>query len=288
MKTVLVTGASTGIGEDAALTLAREGYRVIAGVRRTEDGEALKVKSKENLEYQILDVTNPDQIVNIAEYLKKNGGLDVLINNAGIAVAGPLEFISMDQMRKQFEVNVFGLLAVTQACLGMLRESKGRVVNVGSISGKLASPFVGPYAASKFAVEAMSDSLRMELQEWGIQVSLIEPGPIKTPIWEKSKANSEADFQKLGPIALELYGSRLKSMIKMAEKLSKISIPVENVSRAILHAVMSSSPKTRYVVGTNARIQGVLARFIPDRLRDKMILSQLKTRGPVKESLTKT
>jgi NAD(P)-dependent dehydrogenase (short-subunit alcohol dehydrogenase family) len=176
MRTALVTGASSGIGRACALRLVSSGWRVLAGVRRSGD-------APKGTQEVLLDVTNPEHVHAVAERVDELHGL---VNNAGIAVAVPLEFIPLDELRRQFEVNVFGQVAVTQALLPQLRRSKGRIVFVGSIAGKSALPFLGPYAASKHALEAIADSLRVELQPFGVGVSIVEPGTIKTPIWTKS------------------------------------------------------------------------------------------------------
>jgi NAD(P)-dependent dehydrogenase (short-subunit alcohol dehydrogenase family) len=190
---VLVTGASTGIGQACASRLVREGCRVFAGVRRAEDGERLSAAEPERLQWLLLDVTDAAQIAAAAEAVSRQvgeHGLAGLVNNAGIAIGGPLEFVTPDALRRQFEVNVIGLHAVTAAFLPLLRRGNGRIVHMGSISGRIASPFIGPYTASKHAVEGLTDSLRLELAPEGIHVSVIEPGQVRTPIWDKAVATS--------------------------------------------------------------------------------------------------
>ncbi|HRI88446.1 MAG TPA: SDR family NAD(P)-dependent oxidoreductase, partial [Candidatus Hydrogenedentes bacterium] len=205
---VVVTGASTGIGAACALYLDRIGFRVFAGVRKESDGEALRSKASSRLSTLLLDVTDGESIAaardTVAEVVGDDG-LAGLVNNAGISVNAPLEFIPLDKLRLQLEVNVVGQIAVTQAFLEMLRVAKGRVVNIGSTSGRLSIPMGGPYCASKFAMEALSDSLRMELLPWGIEVSLVQPGAIDTPIWEKSLAAGDALLESLPARMMELY-----------------------------------------------------------------------------------
>ena len=209
-KSVLITGASTGIGEDAALHLDRLGFNVFAGVRKEKDADALRQKASDRLHPLIIDVKDSDSIAAaIAEIEKvvEGTGLDGLINNAGIVVSGPLEFIPLDAAREQFEVNVIGQIAVTQACMPMLRKATGgRIINIGSIAAIVPKPFAGLYAASKAAMEALTDSLRMELAQWGIEVIIIEPGSIATPIWEKSTSTAMWLLNQMPPAAFDHYG----------------------------------------------------------------------------------
>jgi NAD(P)-dependent dehydrogenase (short-subunit alcohol dehydrogenase family) len=191
LPAVLVTGASSGIGQACATRLVREGCRVFAGVRRAEDGERLLAQCPEWLDWLILDVTNAGQIAAAAETVQRavgDQGLAGLINNAGIAIGGPLEYVPAELLRRQLEVNVVGLHAVTVAMLPMVRRATGRIIHVGSISGRISSPLIGPYTASKHAVEGLTDSLRLELAPEGIHVAVIEPGQVRTPIWDKGVA----------------------------------------------------------------------------------------------------
>src|ERR1700730_7250159 len=200
-RAVVVTGASTGIGRATALHLDRLGFRVFAGVRREADAEELKKAATQRLSTLLIDVTDGDGVRAAAERVEQESpeGLAGLVNNAGIAVGGPLEFVPIDAVRYQFEVNVIGMVAVTQALLPSLRKGHGRIVNIGSVGGRTAAPFVGPYAASKHAVEAFTESLRQELRPWGIWVAVIEPGAIATPIWEKGKQGADQLVEILPP-----------------------------------------------------------------------------------------
>jgi NAD(P)-dependent dehydrogenase (short-subunit alcohol dehydrogenase family) len=198
-------------------------------------------------------------------------GLSGLVNNAGIAVSGPLEFLPLDDLRHQLEVNVVGQVAVTQAMLPMLREGDGRIVFMGSIAGRMAMPFLGPYAASKFALEALTDSLRVELQPWGLHVAIVEPGSIATPIWAKSKAAVDGLTARLPPDAGQRYGAAMGALIKIAASAANRGIPADVVAQAVAHALTSDRPRTRYVIGTDARIRARVAPFLPDRLRDLLI-----------------
>jgi NAD(P)-dependent dehydrogenase (short-subunit alcohol dehydrogenase family) len=224
----------------------------------------------------LLDVTDADSIAEAARRLRDQpggGALSGLVNNAGIAVAGPLEFVSPERLRQQFEVNVVGVLALTQALLPLLRIGPGRIVNISSVSGRLASPFVGPYCASKFALEALSDSLRVELNPWRIPVSVVEPGVINTPIWQKSLAANASIMDGMPAASRELYGREVAAMQQFAR--SAKGLEPEAVARVVLRALTAARPKTRYVVGTDARV-GVLLSRLPDRVRDWLLLTRLR------------
>lgn len=272
---VVVTGASTGIGAACALHLAALGFRVFAGIRKREDGEALRARAPERLTPLILDVTDADSIAAAAGVLRDETGeigLVGLVNNAGIVVPGPLEFLPIDKLRRQLEVNLIGQVAVTQAMLPLLRKAKGRIVNMGSISGLLAAPFTGPYAMSKFALEAYSDALRMELAPWGIRVSLIEPGSIKTPIWNKSKESGENIYDDLDEDGRRLYEKQLFVLREQSVKVGSHGLPPEAVARTVAHALTARRPRTRYTIGLDSKALRVMARWLPDRLRDAIIL----------------
>ena len=281
-RAVLITGASTGIGEACALALDRAGFRVFAGVRREADADALRQQASGRLEPVMLDVTDDASIAAAAKTIAAAAGaagLAGVVNNAGISVAGPLEFVPLDDVRRQLEVNVIGQLAVTQAFLPMIRAGRGRIVFIGSISGKLSTPFVGPYSASKFALEALADALRVELRPWRIPVSLVEPGSIATPIWEKGLAAADEMERRLPEQAHALYGDAIEAVREMAKKTASRGIPASRVARAVVHALTSSRPKTRYPVGVDARIQAALAGVVPDGLRDVVIEQQMGLRG---------
>jgi NAD(P)-dependent dehydrogenase (short-subunit alcohol dehydrogenase family) len=256
-KSVLVTGASSGIGADCAERLARAGWKVFAGVR--EHGAA-----PAGTEELLLDVTDPAQIEAAAAAVGER--LDGLVDNAGIAIAAPLEHLPLEELRRQLEVNVVGQLAVAQAVLPALRAAKGRIVIVGSIAGTSALPFLGPYAISKFALEAMADALRVELAPDGIHVSLIRPGTIATPIWSKPQPLADT----LPEEGLKRYGARLESLRKFAAARAANAAPVESVSKAIEDALTSEAPRPRYLVGRDAHIRAAV-ELLPDRLRDRVV-----------------
>jgi NAD(P)-dependent dehydrogenase (short-subunit alcohol dehydrogenase family) len=269
---VVITGASSGIGEACALRLDELGYRVFAGVRRAEDAERLAQATSERLEPVILDVTDPEAIQAAARRVAEALGTEPLvglINNAGIAVGGPLEFVPRAELRKQLEVNVVGPVARAQAFLPLLRRGSGRIVQMGSVSGRFASPFLGPYSASKFALEALSDALRVELRPWGIHVSIIEPGVIATPIWKKSLAAADETMTEMPPALEELYGEMLGAVRGEVEGLH--GIPAARVADAVVHALTAARPRPRYhVVGPSARLRLALA-YLPTRLRDWIV-----------------
>ena len=272
--TVAITGCSTGIGEACALWLDRAGWRVFAGVRREEDGARLASRASARLTPVIIDVTDAESIARAADTVRAGlagGGLAGLVNNAGIAIAAPLEHIPIEEFRRQLDVNVVGQLAVTQAFLPLLRAEAGRVVLIGSIAGRLTVPFLGPYSASKFALEAMADALRVELQPWSMHVSLVEPGSIATPIWNKGTAHAERMQAQIGPAVTGQYGPALEAIRQAAAASARRGIPAEAVAKVVEHALTSPSPKTRYLVGADARQRAWLAKLAPDRLRDALL-----------------
>jgi NAD(P)-dependent dehydrogenase (short-subunit alcohol dehydrogenase family) len=255
-RTALVTGTSSGIGAACATRLARSGWRVLAGVRSPGD-------APEGTEEVLLDVTDAAQIAAAAEGVDELHGL---VNNAGIAIAMPLEFVPPEELRRQLEVNVVGQIAVTQAFVPALRRARGRVVFVGSIAGRSALPFLGPYAASKHALEAVADSLRVELRPWAIGVTIVQPGTIRTPIWEKGAR--KADELVTGRVG-ELYGDRIAAFRRFAAKRGAAGAPAELVAEAIESALTAERPRTRVLVGRDARIRAGLER-LPDRARDRL------------------
>lgn len=259
MRTALVTGASSGIGKACALRLVSSGWRVLAGVRRSGD-------APKGTQEVLLDVTSPDHVHAVAERVDELHGL---VNNAGIALSVPLEFIPLDELRRQFEVNVFGQVAVTQALLPHLRRTRGRIVFVGSIAGKSALPFLGPYAASKHALEAIADSLRVELQPFGVGVSIVEPGSIKTPIWTKSAEVAEEIHQRLPPALAELYGARIAAFRRAALKRGAGGLAADEVAKKVETALECDRPSARVLVGRDAKLRARV-EHLPDRVRDRV------------------
>lgn len=276
MRTVLVTGASTGIGRATALRLDADGWRVFAGVRDPADGESLRQAAAGSLEPVTLDVTEPEQIAAAAGLIGREtgGGLDGLVNNAGVAIPGPLETVPLEDFRRQIEVNLTAYVAVSQAMLPLIRQAEGRLVFLSSIGGRIAFPFGGPYHASKFATEAIGDVFRQELRPWGIRVAIIEPGSIDTPIWERGKRTGE-EIEAKAPRTNLLYGAALDKFKKVIEDTAERGIPPEKVANAIAHALEASRPKTRYLVGLDAKVQARIKPLIPTRVFDRIVARQL-------------
>jgi NAD(P)-dependent dehydrogenase (short-subunit alcohol dehydrogenase family) len=248
---------------------------VFASVRRLDDAAGISGASP-----VILDVESADSIRAAADQVAASlggGALLGLVNNAGIAVAGPLEFLEMRDLRRQFEVNVFGQVAVTQAFLPLLRRGKdGRIVNMSSISGRITAPLLGPYSMSKFALEAFSDALRRELAPFGLSVSVVEPGAIKTPIWGKGAGSFEERGERMPALARELYGSRIDALRNRAEEMGARGAAPEKVAEAVHHALTARRPKTRYLVGGDAKVTAKLAWLLPDRALDQLIRRNLR------------
>ncbi|HTY17382.1 MAG TPA: SDR family oxidoreductase [Myxococcota bacterium] len=271
---VVVTGASTGIGRTTALGLDREGYRVFAGVRRAQDADTLKADASPRLTPLSLDVTDAasrEAAVRRVAEAAGGEGLHGLVNNAGIVVASPVEFLDLGALRRQLEVNVVGLVAVTQAFLPLLRAARGRIVHIGSSSGYIAAPLMAPYSASKYAVEAIADAMRRELAGSGVAVSLVEPGAIATPIWDKGVEMGDELVRTLPPQAIDFYGERIERLRAYARKAPAQAIPPERVAEAVRHALAAPRPRTRYRVGADARSGWWLSRLLPDRAMDWLL-----------------
>lgn len=274
---VLVTGSSTGIGRACALELERAGFSVFAAVRKPEDGEALQAAGGSRIKPLILDVTDAATITAAVERIGEltSGRLAGLVNNAGVAVPGPVETIPIDDFRRQFEVNVIGQVAVTQACLAMIRAARGRVVLISSIGGRVALPYVFAYSSSKHALEGIGDSLRQEMKRFGVEVSIIEPGAVATPIWTKGQQEAPAIRAAMDPPMRELYGDQLDALRRASEKADAGGVPPEQVAATVLEALTAKRPRTRYPVGTDAKVQSRLRRLLPDRVFDRLIAREL-------------
>src|SRR3954451_3702600 len=264
MPTVLVTGASTGIGRATALALAPT-HTVLAGVRRLEDAPPGTTALQ-------LDVTNPEHVAALRDIPQ----LDALVNNAGIAVTSPLEYLPLDELRRQLEVNVIGQLAVIQAVMTQLRAARGRIVNVSSIGGRMALPLYGPYSASKFALEALSDALRREQRD--ITVIVVEPGAVATPIWERGIATADAIWNAVPEDGHQRYVRLVTSLPDRAKELGTTGLPVENAPAVIINALTTAKPRPRYVIGRQAKIQAAVGRFLPDRASDALLARLLNNR----------
>jgi NAD(P)-dependent dehydrogenase (short-subunit alcohol dehydrogenase family) len=254
---VLVTGGSTGIGRATAERLRDRGWLVHASVR--SPGEA-----PEGTTEIVFDVTDAEAIGRAATRIDE---LDALVDNAGIAIAAPLEFLPPDELTRQLDVNVVGQLRVLQVFLPKLRRSQGRIVLMGSIGGKSALPFLGAYAMSKFALEAMADALRLEVAPFGVHVSIVEPGTIATPIWTKP----QRAVNEFPPEAVALYGERVEQFRRLAAERAGKAVPPDEVAKAVEHALTAAKPKTRYLVGPDAKRRARVEK-LPDRLRDTLLL----------------
>ena len=270
----MVTGASTGIGRATALHLDELGFSVHAGVRKPADAERLAADASERFSVVIVDVTDSASIATAVAAVERaagGSGLAGLVNNAGIAVPGPLEFLPIEDFRRQIEVNLTGHVAVTQAFLPQLRTAKGRIVNVTSIGGLIAFPFMGAYHASKFALEAVTDALRRELRPWGIHVAAIEPGSVATDIWERGQKQADEIRESMPAEGERLYGVALDDYQTVLDKTAERGIEPRKVAQAIEHALTSRRPKTRYLVGTDASIQARIEKLLPDRVFDAIV-----------------
>jgi NAD(P)-dependent dehydrogenase (short-subunit alcohol dehydrogenase family) len=265
---VLVTGASTGIGEATVLHLKALGFDSIGAVRKDEDAERLEARGVRTVR---IDVTDAAQIAAARDELG-DAPLAGLVNNAGIAVAAPLEFLPVDRLREQLEINLIGQMAVTQAFLPALRSARGRIVMVGSIGGRVALPLASPYNASKFGLEGLSDSLRRELRSHGVDVVVVEPGGVKTPIWGKAEALADDMLEDVPPEAERLYGRLIEAMRAGTKKIAtETGSEPSAVAEVIGEALTADRPRTRYLVGRDAKLRAAMSRVLPDRVMDRMI-----------------
>jgi NAD(P)-dependent dehydrogenase (short-subunit alcohol dehydrogenase family) len=275
---IIVTGASSGIGQTTVLALAREGWYVFGGVRGARDVANLAALAGAVglgglIQPILLDVTDSAQLTAaqelVAMTLRARGlRLSGLINNAGVAVGGPIEEVPLARLREIMAVNVVGVVAVTQAFLPLLRAGRGRIVNISSVSGRIAAPFLGPYAASKFALEALSDALRVELLPWAMHVILIEPGPISTPIWAKTTAAALAD--RIGLDADSPYAAVIPRVQAAIERSARRGMPAERVAEVIIAALTTRRPRARYLLTQRPVLFAALVRLVPDRVRDSL------------------
>ncbi|OLF16496.1 SDR family NAD(P)-dependent oxidoreductase [Actinophytocola xanthii] len=283
----VVTGASTGIGAATARELARRGFHVLAGVRRDADAEALRA---ERIEPVRLDVTSEADVAALAERVAGDPGrrpLRALVNNAGIAVNAPVEALPVAQWRRQFEVNVFGQIATTQALLPALLASSGRVVNISSIGGRVALPAYGAYAGSKFALEAVSDALRREVAGLGVTVVVVEPGAVVTEMAGRGVATAESLAAAMTGEQHQRYDALMGAVTNQARSWARDGVPAEQAARVVAEAVTSPRPRTRYTVGRDAAILARLARLLPDRLLDRVVHRSLRPHYAARRPVTR-
>ena len=277
-RAVVITGASSGIGRATANLLAERGFRVFAGVRKALDAESLRAESHGRVFPVQIDVTEPATITAAAEAIQislGDRGLHGLVNNAGIATPAPVEYMSADVLRRQFEVNVFGQISVTQAFLPLIRRARGRIVNVGSVGSHIALPFGGALCGSKGAFTLLSDALRLELRPYGVHVCLIEPGAISTPAVDKTLGDVEAVIRSLPPEGAARYGAKLREFMRRGHERETKGSPPEVVAEAIHHALTARRPRLRYPVGADARVLVTLPRVLPERALDQVRLRAL-------------
>jgi NAD(P)-dependent dehydrogenase (short-subunit alcohol dehydrogenase family) len=274
MRSVLITGASTGIGRATALRLAAREWRVFAGVRKEEDAESLRAEASGRLEPLMLDVTEPAQIAAAAERIGTETvetGLHGLVNNAGIAVPGPLETLPIADFERQIQVNLTAQVAVTQAMLPLVRKARGRIVFVTSIGGRMALPIFGPYHAAKFGLEAVGDVFRQELRPFGVDVAVIEPGSVATPIWDRGQAEADSFLAGASAEQKRLYAEMTEAVREAARRTAARGIAPEKVAARIEHALGARRPRSRYLVGADARGQALAKKLLPDRAVDWLI-----------------
>jgi NAD(P)-dependent dehydrogenase (short-subunit alcohol dehydrogenase family) len=277
-RTVLITGCSTGIGRATALKLAERGFSVFGGVRSEQHADELKSLNGA-VTPVILDVTREEDIARVVDTLRGTGssGLWGLVNNAGVGLPAAVEFTSRDDLLRLFEVNTIAPLRLMQACLPLLRQTRGRIVNVTSMNGVLALPMVGGYSASKFALEALSDTLRIELRPWGVSVSTVRPGQIRTPIFNKAGEDLVTRIAAISPDLLSGY----ETMYARGEFFNSRGVnsptPPEAVARAIHHALTARFPRSHYHVGVDAHLMKTMRSWLPGRIRDRLIARVMGT-----------
>ena len=272
-KSVVITGTSTGIGRACAERMAAAGWTVYAGVRKDADADDVQRSITGDVRPVIIDVTNGDHITALVARLRDDlgaNGLDGLVNNAGVAEGGPIEAVTESDWRWHFDVNVFGVVNLTRECLPLLLASRGRVVNVASIAGRISAPMMAPYAAGKHAVEAISEALRFEVEDLGMHVSCVEPGEIESAIWSKADEQLSRIEGTLSPDVKARYARHLDMLYGFVADGAKRGIPASKVANAVHHALTASRPKHRYLVGPDAKMVGVVSR-LPDRMRQRML-----------------
>lgn len=265
MPSVLITGAGRGIGEAIALRLAGAGWTVLAGVRNDSSGDRLAVQD-DRIAPVLLDITNEAHVAALPDRLPDR--LDALVNNAGTGVLGPVEAVSIPEFRRQFEVNLFGQVAVTQAVLPQIRAASGRIVFVSSTGGRAPVPMEGAYCASKFALEGLADVLRVELRPWHIDVSVVEPGPTDTGPWREIQSMLDAMEQGMSTTHRELYAQHISGMRKLVRTLQTRTAPPDVVARVVEQALTARRPRARYVAGAQAKAMVTMNAVLPTRLND--------------------
>lgn len=277
---VVVTGASSGIGAATARELSKRGYHVLAGVRRQEDAEAIRAA---NLEPVMLDITNDADVVRLLKRVAEDPErrpLRALVNNAGIQINAPVETLPLAEWRRLFDVNLFGHVAMTQALLPALIESRGAIVNITSVGGKVSMATYGPYAGTKFALEAVSDALRREVAPLGVKVIVVEPGAVTTDMLGGVAVTGERITQTMSVEQRGRYAMLMHSIISQTQAAAPTGVPAERVGRVIADAIADRRPRARYTVGRDAAIVVLLVRFLSDRMLDSLLARSLKSHLP--------
>jgi NAD(P)-dependent dehydrogenase (short-subunit alcohol dehydrogenase family) len=270
---VLVTGASSGMGKACVLLLDQAGYTVFAGVRKERDAYLLKQEASSRLIPVILDVTDGRTIAAAASLIREavgTGGLVGLVNNAGVGVTAPIELVPLEEVRRQFDINVIGQVAVIQAFLPLIRAARGRIINVSSVGGKITIPFGGPLCSSKYALESINDALRMELRPWGIHVVLVAPGSMRTPAVDKLVQDSEAMLKTFPPEGAKRYATAYRAFVQAFVKHEEAGAPPEAMAHVVFKALTVRTPKTRYPVGPLSRRLPLLACWLPPHVFDRV------------------
>ena len=276
MAVALITGTSTGIGEACVARLALGGWTVFATVRRSEDADRLKMTHQGDVRPVLLDVTDHEQIAAVIGDITRDPqirGLDALVNNAGIGGGGPVEYSTDDEWRAIFDVNLFSVVTLTRAAMPLLREAKGRIVHIGSIGGRLATPGLAAYSASKHALEALAEAQRHELarSKSGVRVALVEPGEVKTAIWEKGEQQTDELVARLDATGRERYGWLIDQTRGFLDEGEHRGVDADKVALAVEHALTAKRPKARYLVGPDAKFYGHVLTRLPDRVRDLLV-----------------
>ncbi|GIJ43498.1 short-chain dehydrogenase [Virgisporangium aliadipatigenens] len=274
---VVVTGASTGLGAATARELAGRGFHVLAGVRRESDADAIRANGVEPV---MLDITSSEQIAALAARVEAGPALRALVNNAGIAVNAPVEALPIDDWRWQFEVNLFGQVAVTQALLPALLRNAGRVVNISSIGGRVALPTYGAYAGAKFALEAVSDALRREMKPHGLQVVVVEPGGVVTRLNGRAVATVRQLADRMTAAQHRRHDGLIEAIISHSAAFTKAGTPADRAAQVVAKAVTARKPRTRYTIGRDAALMTRVPRFVSDRVLDRMLAADLRPHFP--------
>lgn len=273
MPSVLVTGAARGIGKAIVEQLASSGWDVIAGVRNEEDAAAITRVNPQQVSAVMLDVTDAGHVAKLPQALPTQ--LDAVVNNAGVAVGGPVETVTPEQWREQLEVNVIGQIAVTQAVLPLLRASRGRVVFISSVNGRISMPLLGPYCASKFALEAAADALRLEVKGWGISVVVIEPAQTDTDMWRTADDMVRQIEDRMSDEQRTLYAKHIAGMKKFVPAARKMAVPTDKVVAVVDEALTARHPRARYVVGLGPKLQAALVTHLPTAVRDRLMATMV-------------